>query len=110
MRAEQSLLVFTKGADTSIEKILAEKQNYLEDIKQKTNEMTRTGLRSLWFAYKTLPLSANIDRMTEEEIESGLTLVGATGIEDKLQDYVPETIYSLREGGIKVVMLTGDKL
>ena len=60
--------MFTKGADTSIEKILAEKQNYLEDIRYKTNEMTKTGLRSLWFAYKTLPLSANINGMTEEEI------------------------------------------
>lgn len=36
--------------------------------------------------------------------------MGSTGIEDKLQDYVPETIYALREGGIKIVMLTGDKL
>ena len=36
--------------------------------------------------------------------------MGATGIEDKLQDYVPETIYSLIEGGIKILMLTGDKL
>lgn len=36
--------------------------------------------------------------------------MGATGIEDKLQDYVAETIYSLRSGGIKFIMLTGDKL
>lgn len=39
-----------------------------------------------------------------------MTLIGATGIEDKLQDYVAETIYSLRTGGIKFIMLTGDKL
>lgn len=45
-----------------------------------------------------------------EEIESELFLVGATGIEDKLQDFVPQTIFSLREAGIKVAMLTGDKL
>lgn len=48
--------------------------------------------------------------MSLEEIESDLKLLGATGIEDKLQDYVPETIYALREGGIKWIMLTGDKL
>jgi len=31
------------------------------------------------------------------------------GIEDKLQEGVPETIASLREAGIKVWVLTGDK-
>ena len=35
--------------------------------------------------------------------------VGATGIEDRLQDGVPETISSLRKAGIKVWVLTGDK-
>ena len=35
--------------------------------------------------------------------------VGATGIEDRLQDGVPETIASLRQAGIKVWVLTGDK-
>jgi phospholipid-transporting ATPase len=72
--------------------------------------MTKTGLRSLWFAYKTYPKMQDVSKLSEEEIEKDLNLVGATGIEDRLQDYVPETIYSLREGGIKVVMLTGDKL
>lgn len=43
-------------------------------------------------------------------MEKGLTLAGATGIEDRLQDYVPETIYSLKRAGIKFIMLTGDKL
>lgn len=37
-------------------------------------------------------------------------MLGATGIEDRLQDYVPETIYSLKKAGIKFIMLTGDKL
>ena len=39
------------------------------------------------------------------EIEKGLTLLGATAVEDKLQDGVPETIVSLREAGIKVCSL-----
>lgn len=35
---------------------------------------------------------------------------GATGIEDRLQESVPETIQALREAGTKVWVLTGDKL
>ena len=44
-----------------------------------------------------------------EEIEVKLELLGATAIEDKLQDEVPETIYSLAQAGIKIWVLTGDK-
>lgn len=58
--------------------------------------MSRTGLRSLWFAYKELDLGTKLDDLSLDELESGLRLLGATGIEDKLQDYVPETIYALR--------------
>lgn len=36
-------------------------------------------------------------------------LLGATAIEDKLQDGVPETIQRLKLGNIKVWVLTGDK-
>ena len=43
-------------------------------------------------------------------IEGDLSLSGVTAIEDKLQDGVPECIASLREAGIKVWMLTGDKV
>ncbi len=45
-----------------------------------------------------------------ELIECDLTLLGATGIEDKLQDQVPETISLLKKGGIKIWVLTGDKM
>ncbi|VDP76771.1 unnamed protein product [Echinostoma caproni] len=44
-----------------------------------------------------------------EKIERGFLLVGCTGIEDMLQDGVPETITALREAGIQVWILTGDK-
>ncbi|KAM4807899.1 phospholipid-transporting ATPase IC-like [Rhinophrynus dorsalis] len=44
-----------------------------------------------------------------EEMENNLQLLGATAIEDKLQDGVPETIQLLKEGNIKIWMLTGDK-
>lgn len=38
-----------------------------------------------------------------------MELLGATGIEDRLQDGVPEAIARLRKGGLKVWVLTGDK-
>jgi len=46
----------------------------------------------------------------QEQLESGLTLQGATAIEDKLQDGVPEILADLREAGTKIWMLTGDKV
>ena len=42
-------------------------------------------------------------------IEKNLRLLGATAIEDKLQDGVPEAIFTLLEAGLKVWVLTGDK-
>ncbi len=44
-----------------------------------------------------------------EAIETRLHLLGATAIEDRLQDGVPESIAELRAAGIGVWMLTGDK-
>jgi magnesium-transporting ATPase (P-type) len=43
------------------------------------------------------------------KIETGLHIVGATAIEDKLQVRVPETIATLEKAGIKLWVLTGDK-
>ena len=37
-------------------------------------------------------------------IEVNLELIGATAIEDKLQDGVPESIEKLRQAGIKVLI------
>uniref|UniRef100_A0A0D6QTP4 Phospholipid-transporting ATPase n=1 Tax=Araucaria cunninghamii TaxID=56994 RepID=A0A0D6QTP4_ARACU len=48
-------------------------------------------------------------RVTAARVECDIKLLGATGIEDKLQQGVPETIESLRKAGIKVWVLTGDK-
>ncbi len=45
-----------------------------------------------------------------EELEHDLILLGATAIEDRLQDGVPETIADLKEAGIKIWVATGDKL
>ena len=60
---------------------------------------------------------ANIDDTLEDrkqelynEIETDLVRIGATAIEDRLQENVAETISALREAGIHIWMLTGDKL
>lgn len=44
------------------------------------------------------------------EIETEMVLIGSTAIEDRLQDEVPDTIKFAREAGIKVWVLTGDKI
>lgn len=46
----------------------------------------------------------------EENIESDLELVGVTAIEDRLQDKVGEVINDLKEAGVGVWVLTGDKV
>lgn len=46
----------------------------------------------------------------QEEIEVNLELVAATAIEDKLQDEVGPTIATLKEAGIQIWVLTGDKI
>ncbi|CDI97043.1 phospholipid transporting ATPase IF [Echinococcus multilocularis] len=44
-----------------------------------------------------------------QSIERDLMLIGCTGVEDKLQDDVPETLIALRQAGIQIWVLTGDK-
>ena len=44
-----------------------------------------------------------------EDIERDLILLGATAIEDKLQEGVPEAIAELRRANVRFWMLTGDK-
>ncbi|XP_051154050.1 probable phospholipid-transporting ATPase IA isoform X2 [Leptopilina boulardi] len=86
------------------------------------------GLRTLCFAvadvpenryqswrelyHKALISTNNRDAKIEDAaniIENKLTLLGATAIEDQLQDQVPETIQALIQADIKVWVLTGDK-
>ncbi|PNH05132.1 putative phospholipid-transporting ATPase VA, partial [Tetrabaena socialis] len=49
-------------------------------------------------------------RGLEEEMECGLRLVGVAAIEDQLQEGVPEAIATLRAAGIRLWVITGDKL
>jgi len=95
---------------------------------QHMDRFASEGLRTLLYGYAFLDeqqyeqwkmefrnASASLSNRQErieaaaEKIEMNLELAGATAIEDKLQDGVPETIDKLRRAGIKVWMLTGDK-
>ncbi len=46
----------------------------------------------------------------QEQLEKKLVLIGATAIQDKLQDGVFDTIEALKNAQIKVWVLTGDKI
>ena len=61
VRWKEIIYVFVKGADTSVRTLLAPKQKYLEFLTMQTSEMAKTGLRSLWFGYKTLPKDTNLE-------------------------------------------------
>ncbi|CDF40205.1 unnamed protein product [Chondrus crispus] len=61
---------------------------------------------------KLLNKDANIELIQnhiDEFAKEGLMYVATTAVEDKLQNKVPETIKFLREAGIKLWVLTGDK-
>ncbi|KAI1491977.1 P-type ATPase [Biscogniauxia mediterranea] len=92
------------------------------------DDFATEGLRTLLFARKfiseaeynawktvydgaTTSLVNRQDKIEEagEMIEQSFDLVGATAIEDKLQNGVPDTIDKLRRANIKIWMLTGDK-
>ena len=52
---------------------------------------------------------ANLEAIYDK-FERDIVLLGATAVEDRLQDKVPEVIHELQSSGIKIWMLTGDKL
>ncbi|KAJ2856011.1 hypothetical protein GGI22_003943, partial [Coemansia erecta] len=93
------------------------------------HQFSTEGLRTLMYAHKEIDPAvyaawhqryvtastalANRQQQVEalcEEIEGDLLLSGVSAIEDRLQDGVPETIFKLRRAGIRVWMLTGDKV
>ncbi|XP_032799496.1 probable phospholipid-transporting ATPase IA isoform X1 [Daphnia magna] len=129
--------LFCKGADTVIYERLGSvvptgPQQHQQYIRQVTTShleaFAREGLRTLCCAVAEIPHDiyeewkhtyhrASISMQNREEkladaanlIENNLVLLGATAIEDKLQEEVPETIEALLEADIRVWMLTGDK-
>ena len=128
---EGEIKLYCKGADSVILERLGEKDSqrlhYGTTITH-LEEFARSGLRTLCLGVATIPQSEydqwnqnwkvataainNREQLVEEaatKIECNLTLIGATAIEDRLQDQVPETIKKLLEANIHVWMLTGDK-
>ncbi|XP_051876962.1 phospholipid-transporting ATPase IG isoform X3 [Pristis pectinata] len=121
------IFLFCKGADSSVfPKVKAGKQ---EEIKLHVEHSAVDGLRTLCVAYKELAqdeydqISAQLhtakmaltdreEKLAEayDDIENDLHLIGATAVEDKLQDQAAETIEALHSAGMNVWVLTGDKM
>lgn len=121
------LMLYVIGADEVIFPRLSDNLNFLEITSKHIDEFSAKGLRSLcvamaeikqsdfdsWYPmYKAAQESMsqeNLMEKAEKSIVKNLSLLGATAVEDKLQDDVPETIADLLEAGINIWMLTGDK-
>lgn len=126
--------VMCKGADSIILPLLKNKDSpAVSELSQKTigfmDKFACEGLRTLlivekiisqqeydkWNAKYTDALNSLQDRDEKvakiaEELEFDFDLVGSTALEDKLQNGVPETIEMIRSAGIKLWVLTGDKI
>jgi len=75
------------------------------------DDFAEQGLRTLVYGYKEMPdMDENeIEELLVEDVETNITLLGVTGVEDLLQDDVAKCIIDFKEGGCKVWILTGDK-
>jgi len=123
--------LYIKGADNVILERVGkgkeERQHYDKTV-QHLDTFARDGLRTLCLGVRDIGEQEYNDwskkwrdastTLTDREeaideaaklIEKEVTLIGATAIEDKLQEHVPETIEKLLQAGIHVWMLTGDK-
>ncbi|KAJ3555310.1 hypothetical protein NM688_g2646 [Phlebia brevispora] len=129
--AQGQIILYCKGADSVIYQRLAAdhdpavKENTSKDMEAFANG----GLRTLCIAYRYLTEEEYIewsrvynaatnaveDRdeavdKANEQVECSLTILGATALEDKLQEGVPDAIETLHQAGIKLWILTGDKV
>ncbi|OHT06421.1 putative phospholipid-transporting ATPase [Tritrichomonas foetus] len=121
---DQPAIIYTKGADN----VMAERTTTFE-YQDTVNDFAATGLRTLVFASREIKdeeltpwmksyheaeaaLENRDERLFEIAglIENGLYSIGVSGVEDRLQAEVPETIRWIRDAGIKLWVLTGDKL
>ncbi|XP_062250513.1 phospholipid-transporting ATPase VB isoform X2 [Platichthys flesus] len=130
-------VLYTKGADYAIMELLStpyaehlsgSQKNIAADTQHHLDCYAKEGLRTLCITKKVVSdkvyesWSLNRQRAqaaienreellmeTAVQLETNLSLLGATGIEDRLQENVPDTIVALREAGIQVWVLTGDK-
>ncbi|XP_017063689.1 phospholipid-transporting ATPase IF isoform X1 [Drosophila eugracilis] len=122
--------IYTKGAESYVFPLCA---NSSADLVSKTDahisDFARLGLRTLAIARRLIAEEEyqdflvelaqanssleNRKQLSEEcysKIESNLDLLGATAVEDALQDDVADTLVSLQAAGIKIWVLTGDKV
>ena len=132
VKYQEEIILYIKGADSEISKRLSKKalenENY-KIISDGLIEFSKQGLRTLMIAFRKIKnedYTSWVNQMHEDEcnaenkkllidklydvIENDLTLIGGTVVEDKLQDNVPQTIKELKSAGIKIWILTGDKL
>uniref|UniRef100_A0AAX7SFU3 Phospholipid-transporting ATPase n=1 Tax=Astatotilapia calliptera TaxID=8154 RepID=A0AAX7SFU3_ASTCA len=120
--------LYCKGADTVIYERLSPSSKHKETTQTALDVFANETLRTLCLCYKDISAEefeawsrrhkeaqvtmndreAALDAVYEQ-IENNLMLIGATAIEDKLQDGVPETIAKLAKADIKIWVLTGDK-
>ncbi|RDX61623.1 putative phospholipid-transporting ATPase 4, partial [Mucuna pruriens] len=128
---EGSIILFCKGADSIIfDRLSKNGKMYLETTTRHLNEYGEVGLRTLALAYRKLDdqeysdwnnkfqkaktaVGPDRDAMLEQVsdiMERELILVGATAVEDKLQKGVPQCIDKLAQAGLKLWVLTGDKM
>jgi len=125
---DNKIKIYTKGADTVIYERLAN-NNLTAETTKHLQRFANDGFRTLCCAYAEIDQRKYNDwcvRFKEasilygdlktrnmevciSELECNLILLGATAIEDKLQDEVPETIDTLLKAGISFWLLTGDK-
>ncbi|KAG9814441.1 aminophospholipid-translocating P4-type ATPase, partial [Aureobasidium melanogenum] len=125
------IVLFCKGADSIIYSRLkkGEQQGLRKTTADHLEMFAREGLRTLCIAQRELDeeeyqiwnkqhdIAAAAIQNREEKleevsdaIERDLTLLGGTAIEDRLQDGVPDAIQLLAQAGIKLWVLTGDKV
>jgi phospholipid-translocating ATPase len=129
-RIGNKIVLYCKGADTIIkERLSPECLSLFEVCEDHLNKFAEDALRTLCLAWKEIgedeyrqwaqeyhEASTSLDNRAQkvsdvyEKIESNLLYIGATAIEDKLQDGVPECIAKLAKANIKIWVLTGDKL
>lgn len=117
---------YQKGADTVMGPIVAA-NDWLDE---ETANMAREGLRTLVVGRKRLSPAeykefttkyqeaslaisgrdSGMQKVVSQYLEHDLELLGVTGVEDKLQKDVKPSLELLRNAGIKIWMLTGDKV
>uniref|UniRef100_A0A8C3M4R9 Phospholipid-transporting ATPase n=1 Tax=Chrysolophus pictus TaxID=9089 RepID=A0A8C3M4R9_CHRPC len=121
------IFLFCKGADSSI--FPRVKEGKIDQIRSRVERNAVEGLRTLCVAYKKLTAEeySNAQKMLQnaklalqdrekklaevyEKIERDFILLGATAVEDRLQEKAADTIEALQKAGIKVWVLTGDKM